>query len=39
MVPLIKYINKVVDEKYRLWYDKSELKRMMKGCPDWKLLD
>ncbi len=29
---LITFINKIVPEKYRIWYDKDQLKEMMKGC-------
>ncbi len=39
MQPFIDFVNMKVPNKYRIWFDKFELEKDMKNCPEWKLLE
>ena len=39
MQPFVDFINKKSPDKYKIWYDKSELEREMQNCPQDRILN
>ncbi len=39
MDSLVSFVNSIVIEKYKLWYNKDWLENNMKPCPDYLILD
>ncbi len=39
MQPFVDFVNMKVPKKYKIWYDRLDLKKLMEKCPDWKLLE